>query len=112
MSVGRAGSVTMFPTPKPLDPVKSAASICGDVTFSQTPGVPVAGGMLALPPDAAPPLAGIPPLLVAPPLAVIPSCPPLAASFPPALAAPGGDCSLPHAVSIGRHATTAPQKAF
>ena len=34
----------MFPTPKPLEPVNSAAGISGDVTFSQTPGVPVAGG--------------------------------------------------------------------
>src|SRR6266496_2597267 len=34
----------MFPTPKPLDPVNNDAGMSGDVTFSQTPGVPIAGG--------------------------------------------------------------------
>ena len=39
----------MFPTPKPLEPVNSDAGISGDVTFSQTPGVPVAGGSATRP---------------------------------------------------------------
>src|SRR3954452_23740660 len=40
----------MFPTPKPLAPVNSDAGISGEVTSSQTPGVPIAGGSV-LPPQ-------------------------------------------------------------
>ena len=49
----------MFPTPKPLEPMNSDAGISGDVTFSQTPGVPVAGG--SGPPVPAVPVVPAPP---------------------------------------------------
>src|SRR5215204_6540356 len=71
MSVGRAGSTRMLPTPNPLGGSKSAGSISGEVTSSQTPGVPIAGGCITVPP--------LPPL---PPVGWLPAVP---APAPPVL---------------------------
>src|SRR6185503_18937561 len=53
----------MFPTPKASSPVNNDAGISGEVTFSQTPGVPVAcGSETSLPASFVPPaLAPAPP---------------------------------------------------
>src|SRR4051812_35112324 len=57
----------MFPTPNPLEPVNNDAGMSGDVTFSQTPGVPIAGG-------SAPPV---------PPVPVVPAAPSDVCALPP-----------------------------
>src|SRR5687768_16787756 len=84
----------MLPTPNALGPLNSDGSISEEVTFSQTPGVPGAGGSTTMPP--LPPF-GLPawPLLLPPcPAPAVDSAPAVPAAAPPVAAG----LSLPQAL--------------